>query len=62
MILDIRYIDRPPEQIRGVRRISYYPHELAPNGPEIIVYSIHDVVSPRYIPLYNVKEMWTTND
>lgn len=62
MILDIRYTDKSPEQIQGVRMMTVYPRMDSGVNPEFVVH-FQDYTKPtRYIDQSNVLTVTVTND
>lgn len=60
MILDIRYKNRPPEQIQNVRMHTVYTQSSSGEAPEVIIHS--HFKPPRYIKLSDIITIQSTND
>lgn len=55
MIIDIRYINKAPEQIQRVRLISVYPHTEAPSDSDIITEAQVVIHFKDYQPQRNIN-------
>lgn len=75
MILDIRFVNKSPIQIGGIRRISVYPLPLlrdtslqvpstiVTKEPELVLHFYYELQKPQVnIPLADIAEYWITND
>lgn len=61
MILDIRYTDKAPEQIQGVRHTTVYAQPDSGVEPELVIH-FYDSKSPRFIPMSTINLVNVTND
>lgn len=61
MILDIRYFDKSPEQIQGVKSLVIYVRNDSKLPPEFVIVTSQDKPT-RYVDTANVWTVAVTND
>lgn len=62
MILDIIYLEKAPEQIQNVRRISVYPRYTNKANPEIVIHSKDYSLPQLNIELGTIERISITED